>query len=220
MSKGSIGLGQELNRYLVEVACRESDLMKALRRETAELPQSSMQISPEQGQFMRLVVELLGARRILEIGTFTGYSSLAMACALPSGGHLVACDVSDEWTRVARRYWAEAGVEDRIELRLGPALSTLAGLLDESGESVFDLAFIDADKANYAAYYEYCLRLVRPGGLIMLDNVLWSGKVADPREQDADTLALRELNAKLAGDERVSIAMLPLADGLTLARVR
>jgi O-methyltransferase len=220
MSNRSIGLSEELHAYLVQVGVREPEVLVQLRVETASLPQAGMQIAPEEGALLAMLVRLTGATRCLEIGTFTGYSSTAMALALPPEGRMVCCDVSREWTDIARRTWASAGVDDRIELRLGPATETLETLLAEGGNGTFDLAFIDADKVNYDAYLEACLRLVRRGGLITIDNVLWSGRVADPSVDDPDTVAIRALNAKLAVDERVDVAMLPVADGLTLARVR
>jgi caffeoyl-CoA O-methyltransferase len=179
-----------------------------------------MQISPEQGQFMALLVELMGARKTLEVGTFTGYSALVVALALPADGRVVACDVSEEWTSVARRYWDEAGVAHKIDLRLGPAWKTLESLLDEGRRHDFDFAFIDADKVNYDAYYELALELVRPGGLIAVDNTLWHGKVIDPAVTDDDTEAIRRLNAKLESDERVTLSLVPIGDGLSLARRR
>lgn len=220
MSNKSIGLSDDLHAYLLRVGGREPDILRRLREETQGMPRHNMQIAPEQGAFMSLLVELTGARRYLEVGTFTGYSALAVALALPPDGHLLCCDVSEEWTAVARRYWAEAGVGERVELRLAPAVETLDILVAEGAENSYDLAFVDADKVNYGAYYERLLRLVRPGGVIMFDNVLWDGKVADPAADDEDTVALRELNERLARDNRISIAMLPLADGLTLARKR
>jgi predicted O-methyltransferase YrrM len=220
MSKGSIGLSEELNAYLIEVGAREPEVLARLREETAAMPQAGMQIAVEQGALLALLVRLLGARRLLEVGTFTGYSSTAMALALPPDGRIVCCDVSEEYTNVARRYWAEAGIADRIELRLAPALETLEALLAEDGPGSFDLAFIDADKTNYRGYVEAALLLVRQGGLIAIDNVLWSGRVIDAAETDKDTLAIRDLNTDLATDERVDVAMVPIADGLTLLRVR
>jgi predicted O-methyltransferase YrrM len=220
MSKGSIGLSDELNAYLVEVGVREPEVLGRLREETARLPEARMQIAVEQGALLSMLVKLLGARRVLEIGTFTGYSSTAMALALPPDGRIVCCDVSKEFTDVARRTWAEAGVEDRVDLRLAPALETLDALLAEGKAGTFDLAFIDADKTNYRGYVEGALLLVRSGGLIAIDNVLWSGRVIDPEETDEDTQAIRDLNADLATDERVDIAMVPIADGVTLLRVR
>jgi predicted O-methyltransferase YrrM len=220
MSKGSIGLSDELNAYLVEVGVREPEVLARLREETAGMPQAGMQIAIEQGALLSLLVKLLNARRVLEIGTFTGYSSTAMALALPAEGRIVCCDVSEEFTAVARRTWAAAGVEDRVDLRLAPALETLEALLESDGPSSFDLAFIDADKTSYRGYVEGALLLVRQGGLIAIDNVLWSGRVIDPSDTDEDTQAIRDLNASLATDERVDLAMVPIADGLTLLRVR
>jgi predicted O-methyltransferase YrrM len=220
MTRRTEALTDELYDYLLRVSLREPELLRRLRDETGRLENANMQIGPEQGQFMALLVELIGARRTLEIGTFTGYSALVVALALPPSGRVVACDVNPEWTAVARRYWKEAGVADKIDLRLAPARETLEEMLREEGRDPFDFAFIDADKANYDVYYELCLRLVRPGGLIALDNVLWSGKVGDPSVTDADTEAIRRLNAKLASDERVTLSLLPIGDGLTLARRR
>jgi predicted O-methyltransferase YrrM len=220
MSNRSISLTDSLYDYLLSVSLRESHLQRRLREETAADPMARMQISPEQGQFMALLARLTGARRCIEIGVFTGYSSLAVALALPAGGSIVACDVSEEWTSVARRYWAEAGVADRIELRLAPALATLDSLLAAGAGGTFDLAFIDADKTSYPAYYERSLLLLRPGGLVLVDNTLWSGRVADPEVADADTVALRHFNDRLHRDDRVDLAMLPVGDGLTLARKR
>ncbi len=220
MSNRSIGLEEGLHAYLLSVGVREPDVLRRLREETAALPNANMQIAPEEGAALAMLVRLIGARKVLEIGTFTGYSSTAMALALPADGRILCCDVSEEWTDIARRAWADAGVADRVELRLGPAVDTLDDLLAADEAGTFDLAFIDADKENYAAYYERALRLVRPGGLIAIDNVLWSGRVADPSVNDDNTVAIRELNAQIAADERVDVAMLPVADGLTLARVR
>jgi len=220
MSKGSIGLSDELNAYLIAVGAREPEVLGRLREETAGMPQAGMQIAVEQGALLSMLVKLLGARRVLEVGTFTGYSSTAMALALPADGRIVCCDVSKEFTDVARRTWAAAGIEDRVDLRLAPALETLDALLAEGKAGTFDLAFIDADKTNYRGYVEGALLLVRSGGLIAVDNVLWSGRVIDPDETDEDTQAIRDLNADLATDERVDIAMIPIADGLTLLRVR
>lgn len=217
MSRRSIHLTDELNDYLVDVSLREPDVLRRLREDTAGLERADMQISPEQGQLMALLVRLMGARRVLEVGTFTGYSALVVALALPEDGRVVACDVSEEWTAVARRYWAEAGVEDRIDLRLAPALDTLSGLLEAGEEGTFDFAFLDADKENLDAYYEAALRLVRTGGLVAIDNTLWSGRVADPAATDAGTEAMRALNAKIHTDERVLPSLLPVGDGLTLA---
>ena len=220
MSRQTLTLSDDLYDYLLEVSLREPPLLTRLREETADLPRSAMQISPEQGQFMALLAELIGARRVLEVGTFTGYSALVVALALPADGRIVACDVDKGMTDIARRYWAEAGVADKIELRLGPAVDTLEALLAEGAAATFDFAFIDADKENYDAYYEGALALLRPGGLMVIDNVLWSGAVADPERQDPDTRALRALNAKLHDDRRISLSLLPVSDGITLARKR
>ena len=215
-----INLSEELLAYLHAVSLREPEPLRRLREETAGLPMAGMQISPDQGQFMALLVRLIGARRCLEVGTFTGYSSLAVALALPAEGRITCCDVSEEYTAVARRAWASAGVAAKIELHLAPGRATLDRLRAEGRRGSFDFAFIDADKENYDHYYEASLDLVRQGGLIAIDNVLWSGAVADDSKQDADTTALRALNLKLRDDQRVDISMLPLGDGLTLARIR
>jgi predicted O-methyltransferase YrrM len=220
MPKRRIEFTAKLDAYVDAVSLRESAVQRRLRRETARLPLAGMQIAPDQGQLMALLARLVGARRCLEIGTFTGYSALAVALALPPDGRLIACDVNLATTAVARRYWALAGVADKIELRLAPALETLEALLAERRDGTFDFAFIDADKENYAAYYERVLRLLRPGGLVVIDNVLWGGAVADRRRKDPDTAALRALNAKLHRDERIDLSLLPLADGITLARKR
>ena len=220
MSKGSIGLEPELNAYLERVGVREPDVLRLLRKETSTMPEANMQIAAEEGAFLALLVKLIGAHRILEVGTFTGYSSTAMALALPPDGRIVCCDISREFTDVALRTWSAAGVADRVELHLGPAIETLDELLAKGAAGTFDLAFIDADKTNYAGYYERSLRLVRPGGLIAIDNVLWSGRVVDAAETDADTEAIRAINQAIAADERVDVAMVPIADGVTLARIR
>jgi predicted O-methyltransferase YrrM len=220
MTRRTVALTDELYDYLLRVSLREPDVLRKLRDETAKMDNAQMQIGPEQGQLMALLVELLGARRTLEIGTFTGYSALVVALALPDDGKVVACDVNEEWTSVARRYWQKAGVAQKIDLRIAPAVETLRRLLDDGGRDAFDFAFIDADKASYDAYYELCLQLVRPGGLIAVDNVLWSGKVIDPSVTDADTEAIRRFNAKLASDARISLSLVPIGDGLTLARRR
>jgi predicted O-methyltransferase YrrM len=218
LSTKSIGLSDELHAYLLKVGVREPPILRRLRKETAALPRSGMQISPEQGAFMALLVGLMDARSYLEVGTFTGYSSLSVALALPADGRLTCCDISPEWTDVARRYWTEAGVVDRIDLRLGPALETLDGLVAEGAGASYDFAFLDADKGNYAAYYERMLDLLRPGGVLAIDNVLWSGRVIDPAEDDESTRALRDLNERIATDARVQLAMLPIGDGLSLVR--
>ena len=220
MANKTIGISDELAAYVVEVGTREPEILARLREETAALPQHGMQIAPEQGAFLALLVELLGARRCIEVGTFTGYSSTAVALALPEDGRLVCCDVSEDWTSLAKKYWDEAGVAGKIDLRIAPAAETLDRLLADGEADTYDFAFIDADKAGYDAYYERALRLVRPGGLIALDNTLWGGEVLDRDTDDKDTRALRALNAKLADDERVTLCLLPLADGVTLARRR
>lgn len=220
MSSSTLSLTPPLHGYLLSVSSREPEVLSRLREETSALPLASMQIAQEQGQLMALLVQLLGARKTLEVGVFTGYSSTAVALALPPDGKVVACDVSEEWTRVARRYWREAGVEQKIELRLAPALESLDQLLAEGQAGTFDFAFIDADKENYEGYYERALALVRPGGLIAVDNTLWNGRVADPSENDASTVALRRFNEKLHRDPRVDLSLVPIGDGLTLARKR
>ena len=220
MSSKTLGLSDDLHRYVLRVGVREHPLLARLREETAEHPMAMMQIAPEQGAIFALLVRMLGARRCLEIGTFTGYSSLAIALALPADATLVCCDVSDEYTRVARRYWAEAGVADRVELRLGPAVDTLDALLADGGAGTFDLAFIDADKRSYPAYYERAIELLRPGGVVAVDNVLRYGQVIDPQDQSPDTRAIRELNEQIANDGRVDHVLLAIADGMTLARKR
>jgi predicted O-methyltransferase YrrM len=220
MSARSIGLNDNLHAYLLSVSLRDREILRELRDETAKLENGGMQISPEQGQFMQWLVKTLGAKRTLEVGVFTGYSSLSVALALPADGQIVACDVSDEYTQVARRYWQKAGVADKITLHLGPGVETLQRLLAEGQQNQFDFAFIDADKSNYDRYYEAALLLVRPGGVIAIDNVLWGGGAADPTRQDADTLAIRALNQKIQADERVDMSLLPIGDGLTLARKR
>ncbi|MNS70934.1 putative O-methyltransferase [compost metagenome] len=220
MSNRTIQMTDRLYDYMLSVTSREHPQLAELRAETARMPRAGMQIAPEQGQFMAMLVTLLGARRTLEVGVFTGYSSLAVALALPHDGRVVALDISEEWTRVGRRYWQAAGVADKVDLRVGPAAESLQALVAEGCAGTFDFAFIDADKERYDTYYELALQLVRPGGLIAIDNVLWGGSVADPADQDADTRALRALNEKLHGDTRIDLAMVPIGDGLTLARKR
>jgi predicted O-methyltransferase YrrM len=220
MAKKTIGISDELAAYVLEVGTREPDVLDRLREETEALPQHRMQIPPEQGAFLAFLVELTGARRCIEVGTFTGYSSAAMALALPEDGQLICCDVSEEWTSVARRYWDEAGVAGKIDLRIAPAADTLDQLLADGEEGAFDFAFIDADKTGYDGYYERLLRLIRPGGLIAVDNTLWGGEVVNSDADDADTRALQAFNVKLAGDERITLCLLPVADGVTLARRR
>lgn len=216
----NVQLTDTLYEYLVAHSVREPEVLRELREETRGMPHAGMQIGPDQGQFMALLAKLVGARRCIEIGVFTGYSSIAVALALPDDGRLLACDVNEEWTAIARRYWKKAGVEHKIELRLAPALETLDGLLAAGEAGRFDFAFIDADKGNYLAYYERCLRLLRPGGLVAADNTLWSGDVANPGNQKPDTVSLRAFNDALHGDERIDLALLPLGDGVTLARKR
>jgi len=214
---GDLLLPQRVYDYLISASLREPPILRRLREETAAMPQGVMEVPPEHGQFMGLLAQLMGVKNALEIGVFTGYSSLSVALAMPDDGRMVACDISEEFTKVARRYWKEAGVEHKIQLHLRPALETLRELMAEGRANSFDFAFIDADKTSYAKYYECALELVRPGGLIMVDNVLWSGKTADPKETDADTVALRAFNEKVHADARVVHSMLPLGDGVTLA---
>ena len=217
----SVEQQSHLYNYLLSVSLREPAILTQLRQETAQHPHGGMQIAPDQGQFMALLLRLMGAKKILEIGTFTGYSALCMALALPSDGTITACDVSEDYTAIARRYWQAAGVADKITLHLAPAIDTLNTLLANGQAGTFDFAFIDADKLNYRHYYEKSLALLRPGGLIAIDNVLWGGDVADPDiTDDPDTIALRNLNQTLHQDERIDLSMLAIADGLTLALKR
>jgi caffeoyl-CoA O-methyltransferase len=211
---------EEISDYLLSVSLREPPLLRRLREETANHPKANFQIPPEHGQFMALMMQLTGARRTIEVGVFTGYSSLSVALALPADGSIVACDISEEFTSIARRYWKEAGVDRMIDLRVKPAMETLNELLAQGLGGTFDFAFIDADKTNYEGYYERALQLLRTGGLIMVDNVLWSGRVLDASDQTADTVALRAFNKKLHADSRVSLSMIPLGDGVTLALKR
>jgi|SRR5579859_3731786 len=220
MSNRTITMTDDLYAYLLDTSLREPALLRRLRDETAAHPLARMQISPEQGQFMQMLVKLLGARRYIEVGVFTGYSSLAVALALPADGRVLACDVSAEFTAVARRYWKEAGVAGKIELVLAPAQETLDQRLAAGEAGSHDLAFIDADKAGYHHYYERILKLLRPGGLILVDNVLWSARVLDASDQSEDTVAIRAFNQALHHDERVDLSMLSIGDGLTLARKR
>jgi predicted O-methyltransferase YrrM len=217
MSNKTLCVTEKLYEYMLSISLREPEVLHRLRADTAQEENANMQISPEQGQFMALLVKMLGAKRTLDIGVYTGYSSLCIALALPEDGLVVACDVNRGWTDIARRHWHQAGMEDRIDLRIAPAGKTLAALLEEESGS-FDFAFIDADKANYDIYYEYCLKLVRRGGLIAIDNVLWDGAVADDSINDTDTLAIRALNKKIHSDPRVEISLVPIADGVALAR--
>ena len=217
MSTGILNLTNDLRDYLWEKGMKEHPALEELREETAQLPESVMQICPEQGALMANLVRLMSAKRTIEIGTFTGYSTLAVALALPENGKIVACDISEEWTSIGRKKWEQAGVTDKIDLRIGPALVTLEELVDDGQEGSFDFAFIDADKENYLDYYKLCLKLVRKGGVVAIDNVLWSGSVINPDINDVDTVAIRELNDFLVQDERVSLSMVPVGDGLTLA---
>ncbi len=220
MTNRTLNLDDRLYQYLLSVSLRETETMAQLRQETADLPGAQMQIAPEQGQFMALVVQLIGAKKALEVGVFTGYSALWVAQALPAQGRLIACDINEESSRIARRYWEQAGIADRIDLRLGPAVETLEQLLGAGEANTFDFAFIDADKANYPRYYEQALQLVRPGGVIVIDNVLWSGRVADPDNQESSTATIRHLNTALHQDDRVSLSLVPIGDGITLAMKR
>jgi predicted O-methyltransferase YrrM len=220
VSARTLNLDDRLYAYLQRVSLREADVLGRLRIETLGLPMANMQISPEQGQFMALLVQLIGARRYLEVGTFTGYSALACALALPADGEVVALDISEEWTAIAQRYWAAAGVESKVRLRLGPAGESLRQLRREGQDGAFDFMFIDADKTGYADYVEQGFHLVRRGGLIAIDNVLWSGDVANPSVTDEDTVALRSLNERLHRDARFDLSMVPIGDGLTLLRKR
>jgi caffeoyl-CoA O-methyltransferase len=220
MSNATLGLPDDLHEYLLDVGVREPAILRELRDETAALPEHDMQIAPEQGALMALLVELTGARRCIEVGTFTGYSSTRVALALPPDGSMVCCDISREWTDVARRYWERAGVADKMELRLGPALDTLDALITEGQSGTFDFAFLDADKVHYPEYSDRLLALLRSGGLLAIDNVFWSGRVADPAIDDDNVRAIRRMSQALADDSRVSLAMVPIADGLTLARKR
>ncbi len=218
MSTRTLQLSPELHAYLVQETLRESPLVRRLREETARLERGRMQISPEQGQFMRLLVSMLGARRAIEIGTFTGLSALCVAEALPAEGRLICCDTSHEWTAIARRYWAEAGVADRIELRLAPGVHTLDALIAGRQAGSFDFAFVDADKEGYDNYYERLLVLLRPGGVVAFDNALRHGQVANADDRDPETIAIRTLNRKIRDDPRVFPSLVPIGDGLLLAR--
>jgi caffeoyl-CoA O-methyltransferase len=220
MSASTIVVTPELRSYLLQNSLRDTDLLARLREETQALPMGRMQICPEQGQFMALLMELLGARKTLEVGTFTGYSALVVALALPPDGRVVACDVSEEWTRIARRYWEEAGVAHKIDLHLGPGVDTLQALIDEGGVGTFDFVFLDADKVSYPTYYEQAVQLLRPGGLLAVDNALWGGRVADPTVTDDDTEGIRRITRTIHSDPRVTPSLLPLGDGLLLARRR
>ena len=220
MPKRFVDRGPELYDYLIAASSRESALKKELREATAKLPDARMQITPEQGQFMALLAKSIGAKRALEIGVYTGYSACCVAEALDEGGKLIACDVSVEWTSIASEFWKKAGVAEKIDLRIAPALETLASLEADGQRGAFDFAFIDADKENYDSYYEACLRLLRSGGLIVVDNALWGGQVMDPAFQDVDTIAIRNLNEKIRDDGRVDASLLSVGDGVYLARKR
>jgi predicted O-methyltransferase YrrM len=217
MTRKSLPLTPRLYDYLLAVGVRQHPVLERLAADTARMAEANMQISPAQGAFMAFLVELMGAKRCLEIGVFTGYSALAVALALPDDGRLLACDVNEKWTTMARSYWAEAGVKKKIHLHLAPAIKTLDDLLTEGAASSFDFAFLDADKTEYAAYYERVLKLLRPGGLMMVDNVLYSGHLADPNKTGDNIEALRNFNTALHHDQRITLSMIPVADGLTLA---
>jgi predicted O-methyltransferase YrrM len=220
MARETLQLSDAVYQYLQDHSLRESNVLRQLREETATLKEARMQLSPEQGQLLMFLVELTGAHKAIEVGTFTGYSALCVAIALPNDGHLVACDVSETWTAIGQRYWEEAGVSDKIDLCIGPAVETLDKLLHSGEAGSFDFALIDADKENYEVYYERILTLLRVGGLLLVDNVLWSGKVADPDNTEESTLAIRAFNRKAHQDHRVSLSMLPIGDGMTLIRKR
>lgn len=220
MTTRTLNLDDSLYQYLLDVSLRDSPVKARLRAETGNLPMSRWQVAPEQGQFLALLVRLTGAKRIVEIGTFTGYSALCMAEALSEGGHILCCDLPGEYNDIARSYWRDAGVDSRIELRLGPALDTLEGLVAGGQQGSFDLVFIDADKANYPAYLERALTLLREGGLVVFDNVLWSGRVLESNPESADTQAIQRLNLALKKDERVDYSLVPIGDGMSLCRKR
>ncbi len=218
MSRGTIQVDDRVAQYLDDTNRAETPVQRRLRDDTGKMSNAGMQIGANQGSFMAFLVGLTGAKNCLEIGTFTGYSALAVAAALPRDGKLICCDVSDEWTAIGRKAWAEAGAADRIDLRIGPAADTLDRLIADGQTGRFHFAFIDADKENYDRYYEQCLLLVRKGGLIAIDNMLWDGAVADPQDQEKSTVAIRALNAKLRGDPRIDFSLIPVGDGIALAR--
>lgn len=220
MQTRSFYLPEEIERYIVDTTLRDQPILRELREETAKLPAAGMQTGPDQVQFLQLLVRFIGARRCIEVGVFTGYSALGVALALPEDGHIVACDVNENYTAIARRYWERAGVANKIDLYLAPATQTLGELIRNGEAGNFEFAYIDADKTGYDTYYEQCLTLIRPNGLIAIDNVLWSGRVADDASNDPDTVALRKLNAKIGRDERVDCSLLPLGDGLMIVRKR
>ncbi len=217
MTNRTYQLGEDLHRHLVETTVRDRDVLQRLRARTATMAEADMQIAPEQGQFMQFLIKAIGARRCLEVGTFTGYSALVVALALPEDGRLIACDVSDEYTSVGRPFWQEAGVAHKIDLRLGPGMDSLRALLDDGQANSFDFAFIDADKPNYPHYYDLCVELVRPGGVIGIDNTLWGGRIADTTRQDESTKVIRSLNERIRNDQRVEMSLVPIGDGLMLA---
>ena len=217
MSSSTIGLNNELRKYMLDVSIRDDEILRQLREETLTLKEAQMQISPEQGALLSILTKILNAKKTLDIGVFTGYSSLVVARELPNDGSIVACDTSIEWTSIAKKYWKLAGVDNKVELYLAPAIETLEKLIEEGQGFTYDFSFIDADKINYQSYYEYSLTLVKPGGIIAIDNVLWSGQVIDESDSEPATRAIRSFNEKLYQDDRVSISMVPMGDGLTLA---
>ena len=218
MSANTLNLTQSVYEYYQKISLRDTDVLRKLREQTQKMSMGQMQISPEQGQFMGLLVQLMGARKTLDIGVFTGYSALSVAMALPDDGKVIACDINVEWTKIAKRFWEMAGVTHKIDLRLAPALQTLQSLIDDNQSGTFDFAFIDADKANYLEYYEKALILVRSGGLLAIDNVLWGGEVADLQNNNPNVCMMRKINEMILNDDRVTMSMLPIGDGLTLAR--
>ena len=220
MSNKTLAINDSIYQYLLDHSLREDKVLESLRKETMTLEMARMQIAPEQGQFMAMLLSLLGARKVIEIGVFTGYSTLSMAQVLPEDGLIVACDLNEEWANMGRKYWQKAGVEQKIKLCMAPAKDTLGKMLDNGEQGQYDFAFIDADKENYVIYYDQCLKLLRPGGLLAIDNVLWDGNVADLTKQDEETQAIRALNQHVYNDQRVDLAMVPIGDGLTLARKR
>ncbi|HIF28895.1 MAG TPA: SAM-dependent methyltransferase [Candidatus Marinimicrobia bacterium] len=220
MSNRTIAITESIYQYLCDHSLREDPILKDLRDHTYAMEERAMQIAPEQGQFMQMLVKLIGAKNTIEVGVFTGYSSLAIALALPEDGRIVACDVNPQYTSVAEKFWVSAGVREKIDLRIGPAKDTLLKLINAGLTGTFDFAFIDADKINYDHYYELCLQLIRPGGLITVDNVLWGGSVSDDAINDVDTNSIRALNDKLHQDERIDLSLVPVGDGLTLAMKR
>ena len=217
MSSSTIGLNNELRKYMLDVSFRDDEILRQLREETLTLKEAQMQISPEQGAFLSILTKILNAKKTLDIGVFTGYSSLVVAREIPNDGLVVACDTSIEWTSIAKKYWKLAGVDNKVDLHLAPAIETLEKLIEDGQGSTYDFSFIDADKINYQSYYEYSLNLVKPGGIIAVDNVLWSGQVIDEYDSEPATRAIRSFNEQLYQDDRVSISMVPIGDGLTLA---